>query len=118
MKRLVGQSWQRLPKGKRYKYLVSRCLLAIIFLVSAMSTIAEADCWEDSLKQVNRDFLVTDSGEVYRVLPSSEMTAVFWLPSAHVTICDETVDVGGDEMTYYQIRNWDDAVAVWAMRER
>ena len=92
--------------------------LAIILLVITMSTIAEADCWEDSLKQVDRDILVMGSEAVYQVVPEDEMTSVFWLPLAHITICDSVVDVGGIPMLYYQLRNWDGAVTVWATRER
>jgi hypothetical protein len=42
-----------------------------------MSTVAEADCWEDSLKQVDRDILVMDSEAVYQVVPEDETTSVF-----------------------------------------
>jgi hypothetical protein len=80
--------------------------VAIILLVITMSTIAEADCWEDSLKQVDRDILVMGSEAVYQVVPEDEMTFVFWLPPAHIPICDSIVDVGGIPMLYYQLRNW------------
>jgi hypothetical protein len=83
-----------------------------------MSTLAEADCWEDSLKRVDRNILVMGSGAVYQVVREDEMNSVFWLPPAYITICDSNVDVGGIPMLYYQIRNWDSAVTVWATRER
>ena len=59
-----------------------------------------------------------DSEAVYQVVPSDEMISVFWLPPAHISICDATADVGGTDMMYYQIHNWDNAVSVWATRER
>lgn len=102
---------------KRFTML-SQFLLANILLVITMSTVAEAGCWEDSLKQVDRDILVMASEAVYQVVPEDAMTSVFWLSPAHITICDSIVDVGGELTLYYQIRNWDDAVLVWATRER
>jgi hypothetical protein len=117
MKRIGFQSWDRLLDGKPASYLRPRFLLAIILLVITMSTVAEADCWEDSLKQVNGGILVMDSQAVYQVVPEDEMTSVFWLPPAHITICDSIVDVGGISMLHYEIRNWDGAVTVWATRE-
>jgi hypothetical protein len=104
-------------RNKLFRYLKPKSLLAISLLLSAMSTVAQADCWEDSLKSASRNLLVMDSDDVYRVMPSGEMTAVFWLPSAHVTICD-SMDERDDGLIYYRIRNWDDAVSVWATRER
>ena len=79
-------------------------------------TVAEADCSEESLKQVGRDILVMDSEAVYQVVPEDEMTSVFWLPFAHITICDWIVDVGRIPMLYYQIRDWDSAVTVRTTR--
>ena len=118
MKRTIFQPCQRLVDDKAASYLSPRFLLAVILLVITMSTVAEADCWEDSLKRVDRDILVMDSGAVYQVIPEDAMTSVFWLPPAHITICDSIVDVGSDLMLYFQIRSWDDAVTVWATRER
>jgi len=114
MKMTMFQPCERRVDGKPASYL----LLAIILLVIMMSTVAEADCWEDSLKQVNRDILVMDSEAVYQVVPRDEMTSIFWLPATHITICDSIADVGGTPMTYYQILNWDHGVPVWATRER
>src|SRR5262247_1081042 len=118
VKRTRFQPCRRLVDGKPAGYQRPRFLLAIILLVITMTTIAEADCWEDSLKQVDRDILVMGSEAVYQVVPEDEMTSVFWLPLAHITICDSVVDVGGIPMLYYQLRNWDGAVTVWATRER
>ena len=114
MKTTMFQPCERRVDGKPASYL----LLAIILLVIMMSTVAEADCWEDSLRQVNRDTLVMDSEAVYQVVPRDEMRSVFWLPATHITICDSIADVGGTLMTYYQILNWDHGVPVWATRER
>ena len=58
------------------------------------------------------------SEAVYQVVSEDEMTSVFWLPPAHITICDSIVDVGGIPCSYSEIRNWDGAVTVWATRER
>ena len=58
------------------------------------------------------------SEAVYQVVSEDEMTTVFWLPPAHITICDSIVDVGGIPCSNYEIRNWDGAVTVWATRER
>ena len=49
MKRAKFQPCGRLM-GKLASYLRPRFLVAIILLVIAMSTVAEADCWEDSLE--------------------------------------------------------------------
>jgi hypothetical protein len=118
MKDIEFQSSQQLVDGKPTSYPRARFLLVIILLVITMSTAAEADCWEDSLKQVDRDILVMGSEAVYQVVPEDELISVFWLPPAHITICDSIVDVGGIPMLYYQLRNWDGAVTVWATRER
>jgi hypothetical protein len=118
VKRTRFQLCRRLVDGKPAGYLRPRFLLALILLVITMSTIAEADCWEDSLKRMDRDILVMGSEAVYQVVPEDEMTSVFWLPPAHTTVCDSIVDVGGIPMLYYQLRNWDGAVTVWATRER
>src|SRR5947199_247704 len=76
MKMTMFQPCERRVDGKPASYL----LLAIILLVIMMSTVAEADCWKDSLKQVNRDTLVMDSEAVYQVVPRDEMRSIFWLP--------------------------------------
>jgi hypothetical protein len=118
VKRTRFQPCRRLVDGKPACYERPRFLLALILLVITMSTIAEADCWEDSLKQVDGDILVMGSEAVYQVVPEDEMTSVFWLPPAHITVCDSIVDVGGIAMLYYQLRNRDGAVTVRATRER
>ena len=118
MKRTMFQPRERLVDGKLASYLRPRFLLAIILLVITMSAVSEADCWEDSLNQVNKDILVMASGAVYQVVPRDAMNSAFWLPSTTATICDSIVDVGGALMTYYQIFNRDLAVSVWAERER
>jgi len=94
-----------------------RFLLAIMLLLITMSTVAEADCWDDSLKRVDKDIIVMASGAVYRVVPRDVMNSAFWLPPANTTICDSIADVGGASMIYYQIFNRDLAVSVWAERE-
>jgi len=118
MKRITFQPCERLVDGKLASYLRPRFLLAIILLVITMSTVSEADCWEDSLKRVDKDILVMTSGAVYQVVPRDAMNSAFWLPPANATICDSIVDVGGELMTYYQIFNRDSAVSVWAERKR
>ena len=118
MKRTTFQPCERLVDGKLASYLRPRFLLAIILLVITMSTVSEADCWEDSLNQVDKDILVMDSGAVYQVVPRDAMTSTFWLPPTAATICDSIVDVDGALMTYYRIFNRDLAVSVWAERER
>jgi hypothetical protein len=118
MKRTTFQRRERLLDGKLAGYLRPRFLLAIILLVITMSTVSEADCWDDSLNQVNRDILVMDSGAVYQVVPSDVINSVFWLPLTNATVCDSLVDVGGELMTYYRIFNRDTGVSVWAERER
>jgi len=65
---------------------------------------------------VDRDILLMDSQEVYRVLDNRE-AAVFWLPLSEVTICDP-LDSAGDEPVIYEIRNHDDNQVVEAIRER
>lgn len=117
MKRTIFQPCKRLMDGKSASYL-SRFLLAITLLVIMTSTVAEANCWEDSLDQVDGDILVMDSEAVYQVIPENEMISVFWLPPARMTICDSIADVGGTLLTYYQILNSDHGVSVWATRER
>ena len=118
MKKTKFQPCERLMDGKLASYLRPRFLVAIILLVITMSTVAEADCWDDSLKQVDKDILVMASGAVYQVVPRDAMNSVFWLPPTNTTICDSIVDVGGAQMTYFQIFNRDTAVSVWAERER
>ena len=118
MKRTTFQPCERLVDGKPASYLRPRFLVAIILLVITMSTVSEADCWDDSLKQVDRDILVMASGAVYQVVPRDAMNSAFWLPPTNATICDSIVDVGGALMTYYQIFNRDSAVSVWAERRR
>ena len=118
MKRTTIQPCERLVDGKLASYLRPRFLLAIILLVITMSTVSEADCWEDSLNQVNKDILVMASGAVYQVVPRDAITSAFWLPPTAATICDSIVDVGGALMTLYLIFNRDKAVSVWAERER
>ena len=70
MKRTVFQTCERLLDGKSTSCLRRRFLPAIILLAIAMSTAAEAGCWEDSLKQVDTDILLMDSESVYQVVPS------------------------------------------------
>jgi len=118
MKKTTFQPCERLVDGKLAGYLRPRFLLAIILLVITMSTVSEADCWDDSLNQVNRDILVMDSGAVYQVVPNDVINSVFWLPLTNATVCDSLVDVGGELMTYYQIFNRDTGASVWAERER
>jgi hypothetical protein len=118
MKRTTFQPSERLVDGKLASYLRPRFLLAIILLVITMSTVSEADCWEDSLNQVDKDILVMASGAVYQVVPRDAMNSAFWLPPTNATICDSIVDVGGALMTYYQIFYHDSAVSVWAERKR
>ena len=118
MKRTMFQPRERLVDGKLASYLRPRFLLAIILLVITISTVAEADCWDDSLKRVDKDIIVMSSGAVYRVVPIDALNSTFWLPPTNTTICDSIADVGGAQMTYYQIFNRDLAVSVWAERER
>jgi hypothetical protein len=118
MKKTTFQPSERLVDGKLASYLRPRLFLAIILLVITMSTVSEADCWDDSLNQVNKDILRMASGAVYQVVPSDVMNSVFWLPLTNATVCDSTVDVGGELMTYYQIFNRDTGASVWAERER
>ena len=105
-------------EGTLARYLRPRFLVAVILLVITMSTVSEADCWDDSLKQVNKDILRMDSGAVYQVVPRDVINSVFWLPLTNATICDSLVDVGGELVTYYQIFNRDTGASVWAERER
>jgi hypothetical protein len=118
MKKTAFQPRERLVDGKLASYLRPRFFLAIILLVITMSTVAEADCWDDSLNQVNRDILRMASGAVYQVVPSDAINSVFWLPLTNATVCDSLVDVGGELVTYYQIFNRDTGASVWAERER
>jgi hypothetical protein len=118
MKKTTFQPCERLVDGKLASYLRPRFLLAIILLVITMSTVSEADCWDDSLSQVNRDILRMDSGAVYQVVPDDAINSVFWLPLTNATVCDSLVDVGGELVTYYQIFNRDTGASVWAERER
>jgi hypothetical protein len=118
MKRTMFQPCDRLMDSKLAGYLRPRFLLAIILLVITISTVAEADCWDDSLNQVNKDILRMASGAVYQVVPRDVMNSVFWLPLTNATVCDSIVDVGGELMTYYQIFNRDTGASVWAERER
>jgi hypothetical protein len=118
MKIATFQPCERLVDGKLASYLRPRFLLAIILLVITMSTVAEADCWEDSLNQVNRDILRMASGAVYQVVPSDAINSVFWLPLTNANICDSIVDVDGELVTYYQIFNMDTGASVWAERAR
>jgi hypothetical protein len=66
MKRTMLQLCERLVDGKPASCRMRRFLLGIILLVITMSTVAVADCWDDSLKQVDRDILVMDSEAVYK----------------------------------------------------
>ena len=118
MKKTTFQPRERLMDGKLARYLRSRFLVAVILLVITISTVAEADCWDDSLNQVNKDILRMASGAVYQVVPRDVMNSVFWLPLTNATVCDSIVDVGGELMTYYQIFNRDTGASVWAERER
>jgi hypothetical protein len=118
MKKPKFQSGDRLMDGKLASYLRPRFLVATILLVITMSTVSEADCWEDSLNQVDKDVLVMSSGAVFQVVPRDAMNSAFWLPPANTTICDSTVDVGGALVIYFQIFNRDLAVSVWAERKR
>jgi hypothetical protein len=118
MKKTTFQPCERFVDGKLASYLRPRFLLAIILLVITMSTVSEADCWDDSLNQVNKDILRMASGAVYQVVPSDAINSVFWLPLTNATVCDSLVDVGGELMTYYQIFNRDTGASVWAERER
>ena len=104
--------------GKLVNYVRPRFLFTIVLLVMTMGTVAGADCWDDSLKLVDKDIIVMASGAVYRVIPRDVMNSAFWLPPANTTICDSIADVGGTQMTYFQIFNRDLAVSVWAERER
>jgi hypothetical protein len=116
MKTTKFQTCERRVHGESAAYARARFFLAIVLLVMAMNTVAEADCWEDYIKQVDRNTLVMESDDIYRVVPQDQLTVAFWRPPAHLTICDSISDVG--TLTgYYQIRNWDWAVAVWATRE-
>ncbi len=118
MKIATFQPCKRLVHSKLASYLRPRFLLAIVLLVITMSSVSEADCWEDKLNKVDKDIVVMASGAVYQVVPRDVMNSAFWLPPANATICDSIVDDGGELMTYYQIFNRDTAVSVWAERER
>jgi len=118
LKRTRVQTGEQNLGGKLVNYLRTRFLLTIVLLVTSMATVAEADCWDDALKRVDKDIIVMASGAVYRVIPRDVMNSTFWLPPANTTICDSISDVGGAQITYYQIFNRDLAVSVWAERER
>ncbi|MGH7794460.1 MAG: hypothetical protein ACREQ2_06130 [Candidatus Binatia bacterium] len=84
--------------------------------VFALSGAAAAACWDDGLDSKNGDLLVMRSGAVYRVL-NAPATA-FWLPLARFTICNQVVNVDGEMLTYYEVRNQDANQLVMAGRER
>ena len=96
MKKPKFQPCERLVSGKLANCLRPRFLLASILLVITMSTVSEADCWDDSLNQVNKGILRMASGAVYQVVPRDAMNSVFWLPLTSATVCDSIVDVGGE----------------------
>ena len=118
MKKTRVQTCERHMTGKLANCVKPRFFLAIILLVITMGTVAEADCWDDSLRRVDKEIIVMSSGAVYRVVPRDAMNSAFWLPPTNTTICDAIADVGGAQMTYFQIFNRDLAVSVWAERER
>ena len=109
---------EQLVDGKLASYVRPRFLFASILLVITLSTVAEADCWDDSLKRVDQDILGMASGAVYQVVPRDAINSAFWLPLTSATVCDSIVDTGGELMTYYQIFNRDTGASVWAERER
>jgi hypothetical protein len=117
-KRTRVQICEQHVRGKLANCGRPRFLPAVMLLLITMSTVAEADCWDDSLKRVDKDIIVMASGAVYRVVPRDAMNSAFWLPPTNTTVCDSIVDVGGALTTYYQIFNRDLAVSVWAERER
>ena len=50
MKKTRVQTCERHMTGKLANYVKPRFFLAIILLVITMGTVAEADCWDDSLR--------------------------------------------------------------------
>lgn len=90
------------------------CLVLILVLL--MSTVAEGDCVQDALANIDQGiFVVLASGAVYRVINNNGVELAFWLPPAGVVICDQ-VSMSGE--SYYAITNQDLSQTVFAVRER
>ena len=91
-------------------------LFFALVLVLLTNTVAEADCMEDALANIDQGiFLVMNSGAVYRVINNNGVELAFWLPPAGMVICDQ-VTVSGE--IYYTISNQDAKQTVFAIRER
>lgn len=87
-----------------------------VAFVLALTGLTAAACWDDTLDNRTGDLLLMRSGAAYRVL-NAPATA-FWLPLARVTICEQLVNVDGELLTYYELRNQDANQFVLAGRER
>ena len=82
--------------------------VAIMFF--GTTGISGAACWDDVLAKKDRDLLLMRSGAVYQLLGDPRLVA-FWFPLARISICDQVGFVGDEAVTYYEIRNKDDASA-------
>ena len=90
------------------------CLAVVLVLLT--STVAEGDCVQDALANIDQGiFVVVASGAVYRVINNNGVELAFWLPPAGVVICDQ-VSMSGE--SYYTITNQDVSQTVFAVRER
>ena len=79
-----------------------------------MTAVSQAACWEDSLARVDGDLLFMRSGAVYQLLDDPRAVA-FWFPLSQITICEETGDVDGQLVGYYEIRSADGVGVVRAV---
>ena len=99
--------------GKAAVRRFSRFFLAALLLL-LMTAVSQAACWEDSLARVDGDLLFMRSGAVYQLLDDPRAVA-FWFPLSQITICEETGDVDGQLVGYYEIRSADGVGVVRAV---
>jgi len=75
------------------------------------ATPAWGACAEDALAIVSGDgeILITDSGQMYHVLPGYDFYSQYWLPREAIIVCDDdVVSFYGERRVTYAIINRDE----------
>lgn len=79
-----------------------------LLVFSLVPAIASAGCFRDSLAtNSNGEILITLGGSIYETLPGDSFTALLWLPTSSLMICDTQLSINGKTYPYIQIINTD-----------
>jgi hypothetical protein len=98
-------------KSPRMKFM-GFCRAVLLILLT--SNLAEAECVDDALAQIDGPMFAVASGAVFRIINTNGANIAFWMPPAGLTICDQ-VDLSGQ--IFFTVRNKDTNETVVARRE-